>query len=98
VLEAPGLASTTAANKSGRSTAKLDDSDLAHFDFDSSPYDLAILSRSLPHQQFQMPCAPESEAGESIGERRSEAWDSPGKVATETPNVNSLVFLFSRLC
>lgn len=98
VLEASGPTSTLDAPWSGRSTAKLDDSDLAHFDIDSSPYDLAVLSRSLPHQQYQMPCAPESEAGESIGERRSEAWDSPGKVATETPNVNSLVFLSVTLC
>ena len=86
------LASTLAAHKSGRSASKLDDSDLAHFDINSNPYDLAILSRSLPHQDYQMPWAAESEAGESIGERRSEAWDSPGKVAAETPNVNSLVF------
>jgi len=98
VLEASGLASTLAAHKSGRPTAKLDDSDLAHFDIDSSPYDLAILSRSLPHQQYQMPYTAESEAGESIGERRSEAWDSPGKVATETPNVNPLVLLYVTLC
>jgi hypothetical protein len=93
VPEASGLASTLAVHKSGRSKAKYDDSDLAHFDINSNPYDLAILSRSLPHQQYHMPCAAESEAGDSIGERRSEAWDSPSKsTAPEAPNVNLLVF------
>lgn len=84
-----GLASTLAAHKSTRPTAKVDNSDLAHFDTSAAkPYDMTILSRSLPGQHDNVFGGQEMQTRESKKEEKSDVWDMPVKSANEERNVS----------
>lgn len=80
-----GVTSALAANKSVKSSTRANHDDYAHFDIKAEPFDMSILSRSLPSQHEDMANGIHNQRK---GKKQNDLWDMPAEIATEVPTVS----------
>jgi hypothetical protein len=93
-----GLASTLAAHKSVRSSTKVDNSDLIHFDTNAEVYDMSPLSRSLPGHDDSFLGNVDKHRSRKKREPKSDNREMPTKLGMEVPNVSIIMVTLAISC
>lgn len=88
VPRSSGLASSLATHNSKRSSTKVDNSELVNLGIKAKPYDMTLLSQSLPDQHDNVFGGQERQTIGSKRDEESDVWDMPMKTANEQPNVS----------